>query len=226
MRLFLTIVSILLSLTTQGIANAQESKDCPVIVVSCPDTIDQLETMVCNVTVSGHSDPTKLKFRWTSSHGKIIKGQDTASIEIETPNFPAVVYATVDITGPWPYSCPRQANASSILVISDPGPELFEKFGAISFEEEKKHLHRLALLLEKDPGTMPYIMVYAGRRAYPNEALERGTRAKKFLVGNYGIVAARVVVVDAGHRETPTVELWLVPQGANAPTANPTVDPK
>ena len=73
---------------------------------------------------------------------------------------------------------------------------------------------------------MPYIMVYAGRRAYPNEALERGTRAKKFLVGNYGIVAARVVVVDAGHRETPTVELWLVPQGANSPNATPTVDPK
>lgn len=35
-----------------------------------------------------------------------------------------------------------------------------------------------------------------------------------------------MAVVDAGHRETPMVELWFVPQGADSPAATPTVDPK
>ena len=31
--------------------------------------------------------------------------------------------------------------------------------------------------------------------------------------------------MDGGYRENLTVELWIVPQGATAPTASPTVDP-
>jgi len=31
--------------------------------------------------------------------------------------------------------------------------------------------------------------------------------------------------VDGGYREELTVELWVVPSGANPPSASPTVDP-
>jgi hypothetical protein len=96
--------------------------------------------------------------------------------------------------------------------------------GDIQFEEEKQYLHRLALLLEKEPGSQPYIIVYAGRRAYQNEAAMRGERAKAFLVENYGIEAARVAVVDGGYRETRFSELWVVPPGADAPIPTPTMD--
>jgi hypothetical protein len=33
------------------------------------------------------------------------------------------------------------------------------------------------------------------------------------------------VTVDGGYKEDLTVELWIVPSGANPPTASPTVDP-
>jgi hypothetical protein len=231
--LYLTvIVLILLSLTALGgqITNAQQSKSastCPVIEVSCPEFVDQFETMVCSATVFGGSDLTNMRFSWKVSLGKIIKGQDTASIEVETRGlFPGVVNATVEVAGTWPSSCSRQATASSALVISDPGPQLFEKYGEIPFEKEKEYLHRYALLLGKDPGSQPYILAYAGRRALPNEALERGKRVKNRLVAHYGIQDKRVVVVDAGYRETPAIELWLVPQGAEPPLPTPTIDKK
>ena len=229
---FTIIVSILFSLWAQQsrIFSAQDPKPvsiCPILVVSCPDRVDQHEVMVCSATVSGGPDRSNISFRWKVSKGKITKGQETASIEIDIKNlFPAEVEATAEAIGEWPSSCPRQATATSVLVVSDPGPELFDKYGDIQFEEEKQYLHRLALLLEKDPGSQPYIIVYAGRRAYPNEAAERGERAKAFLVENYGIEAARVAVVDGGYRETRFSELWLVPPGAEAPVPTPTIDAK
>ena len=183
--------------------------------------------MVCSATVFGNSDLTNITFTWKVSRGKIIKGQDTASIEVDTKGlFPGVVDATVAVVGAWPSSCPRQATASSTMAISDPGPELFEKFGEIPFDDEKEFLHRFALVLGKHPGIQPYILVYAGRRAYPNEALERGKRAKDFLVENYIIEDKRVVVVDAGYREERSIELWLVPPGAQPPAPTPTIDRK
>ena len=228
MLLRVSIIVILLSLTLQT-ANAQQTQSvstCPVITVSCPNVVDQHENMICSATVSNHTDPKSIRFKWHVSQGKVVRGQNTDSIEVDAKRlFPAEINATAEVLGAWPTSCPRQATASTSLAISDPGPKLYETLGSISFAEEKKYLDRLALLLKKDPGVQPYILVYAGRRAYPNEALERGERAKTFLVKTHGIENARVVVVDAGYRETRAIELWLVPQGASPPVASPTVDP-
>jgi hypothetical protein len=181
--------------------------------------------MICSATVSGAGEFRNVKFRWKVSHGKITKGQDTASIEVDTTEvFPATIQARVELVGAWPSSCPRQATGRTATVIS--GPELFARFGEISFEEEKEYRHRYALELENDPRTQPYILVYAARRAYPHEAMERGKRAKDFLVQNYRIEDNRAVVVEADYRETASVELWLVPQGANAPILTPTISPE
>jgi hypothetical protein len=106
------------------------------------------------------------------------------------------------------------------------GPSCLINIVNISFEKEKPYLHRLALLLNQQPGSVPYIIVYAGRRAYPNEAAERGEKAKTFLVRNYGIEAERVEVVDGGYREIRSIELWLVPPGALSPIPTPTIDAK
>ena len=41
-----------------------------------------------------------------------------------------------------------------------------------------------------------------------------------YLVNNRGIDRGRITVVDGGCRESLTVELWICPTGAGAPTAN------
>ena len=68
-------------------------------------------------------------------------------------------------------------------------------------------------------------MCYGGRVGRAGEAQARCDRAKNDLVTRKGIDASRIVTVDGGYRENLTVELWVVPSGAQPPTASPNVDP-
>jgi len=48
-------------------------------------------------------------------------------------------------------------------------------------------------------------------------------RARDYVVTQRGIDASRLVLVNGGYREEDNVELWVVPSGAAAPVATPTV---
>jgi hypothetical protein len=99
-----------------------------------------------------------------------------------------------------------------------------EEYGDVVLEVEQNYLDLLAQRLRDDPGAMPWVIAYAGRAAYENEAIERAEQAKRYLVEKHGIEPRRVVVVDGGFREVRTVELWLAEQGAlNDPFATPTL---
>ena len=52
-------------------------------------------------------------------------------------------------------------------------------------------------------------------------ARQRGERAKNYLVKERGLPETRIVVVNGGHRDKRTVELFIVPLGAYPPTATP-----
>jgi hypothetical protein len=49
------------------------------------------------------------------------------------------------------------------------------------------------------------------------------SRARDYIVTQRGIDASRLVIVNGGFREEDNVELWVVPSGAAAPQATPTV---
>jgi hypothetical protein len=86
-------------------------------------------------------------------------------------------------------------------------------------------LNAYAVELKNQPGTQAYLLVYGGRRGRAGEALKLATRSQKYLVESRGIHADRIVTLDAGYRETLTIDLWIVPTGSNRPVAEPTVDP-
>jgi hypothetical protein len=67
--------------------------------------------------------------------------------------------------------------------------------------------------------------VYGGRRGRAGEAQQLATRSQEYLVKARGIDAGRIVTVDGGYKEQLTIDLWLVPSGANPPVADPTVHP-
>jgi hypothetical protein len=49
------------------------------------------------------------------------------------------------------------------------------------------------------------------------------SRARDYLITQRGIDASRLTVANGGFREEDSVELWIVPSGAAAPRATPTV---
>ncbi|MGH9913815.1 MAG: hypothetical protein ACRD63_00845, partial [Pyrinomonadaceae bacterium] len=76
---------------------------------------------------------------------------------------------------------------------------------------------------QNNPGAQGYIIAYGGRVGRAGEASARAERAKTYLVGTRGVDAGRITTVDGGYRDALTVELWIVPTGAQAPEATPTV---
>lgn len=219
-----TFVGIPICVVPQSV---NPSSSCPTINVSCPSTVDVDSLMRCYVRVSDTDRRLKLKFRWTVSAGVITKGQNTPAVTIDTSGlFPATIEAKIEIDGLRIDSCPKAASAYSTLVIVDPGAVMFVEYGDISIRKESAYLDKFAVRLRKEPLAQSYIIVYAGKRAWVDEAKKRAVRLRGYLVEKHRIDPERVVAIDGGYRQSRTVELWLVPPGAQPPSAAPTLDPR
>jgi len=108
--------------------------------------------------------------------------------------------------------------------IEVPTPNRFDTYGNIPRNDVKARLDNFANELQNQPGAQGYIIAYGGRRGPAGEAQRRADFAKDYLVNTRGIDAGRLVTIDGGFQEEASTELWIVPTGANPPTASPTVD--
>jgi hypothetical protein len=105
-------------------------------------------------------------------------------------------------------------------------PPAFDSFGKVSESEEKLHLDNFGVALLGDRTGTGYIISYAGKRAAVGEAKEWAERARNYLINVRGLPAVQLTVIDGGHREAPTMELYLVKSTGCSPTPSPTVDPR
>jgi hypothetical protein len=198
---------------------------CPTVSVSCPDTgtIGQPVTFTANV--SGGDPNVTPTFNWTVSAGTISSGQGTSSITVDTTGVAGgtTITATVDVGG-YDRSCSTSSSCTTSFarILT---PRKIDEYGNIRFNDEKARLDNYAIELQNDPTAQGYLICYGGRRGRTGEAQRRCDRAKDYLTATRGIDASRIVTVDGGYREDLTVELWIVPSGATAPAASPTVDP-
>ena len=196
---------------------------CPTVTVSCPDTgvVGQPVTFTANV--SGGDPGVTATYNWTVTAGTISSGQGTSSITVDTTGVTGTVTATVTLGG-YDRSCNPTASCTTSFPVKAVARKV-DEYGNIRFNDEKARLDNFAIELQNDPTSQGYLICYGGRRGRAGEGQARCDRAKNYLVTTRGIDASRVVTVDGGYREDLTVELWVVPSGATAPAASPTVDP-
>jgi hypothetical protein len=102
----------------------------------------------------------------------------------------------------------------------------FDEFNIISFDDERARLDIFISYLQREPGAQGFIIVYAGRYSRPNEAISFANRAKWYMTGSRGIESGRIEIRDGGFRELRTIELWIIPRGANQPASTPTLRPE
>jgi hypothetical protein len=100
-----------------------------------------------------------------------------------------------------------------------------DEYGKIKPVDENARLDNFAVELKADPTVQGYLITYGGRRSQAGEARKAAARAKTYLVKKRRLNAKRLATVDGGYREEASVELWLVPPGAQPPQATPNVDP-
>lgn len=197
---------------------------CPTVAVSCPDTGLSDVPITFTANISGADAAVTPTFKWTVTGFRILRGQGTSSITVEQPAQGGAVVATVEVGGYDP-ACSVTADCTT-SIIANPLPRKLDEYGVIAVGDEKQRLDSFVGELQKDPAAQGYLVCYGGRRSGANEAQRRCDRAKNFLVVSRSMETSRVVTVDGGYREKPTIELWLVPSGTNPPVASPTVDPK
>ena len=98
--------------------------------------------------------------------------------------------------------------------------KLFERFGAVSSNDEKARLDNFAIELQRDPSTVGYIVVF-GRRSRPGEAKKRADRAKRYLKYSRRLGDERIESLDHCFRARLEVELWITPKKSVIPPTCP-----
>ena len=76
----------------------------------------------------------------------------------------------------------------------------------------------------RDPTAQAHIISYDARTGRPGDAQKVADRIKEYLLKRRGLDSSRLVTVTRGSRAEPTVELWIVPSGAQLP--KPTAEVK
>jgi len=214
---------------------------CPLITVVSPRyvwrTDNPLPFSAAVKYVNQNVTPT---YNWTVSEGQIIRGQGTHQIEVKLPvgDYTSIT-ATLEVGGFSP-KCSAKESATSpaaVLVM----PHKFDEYGDICSGDEKARLDNLAIELQNNPDFQVHVIYYGGRcysscgydyplhrsrRPRKGEAEKRAARIKPYLVNTRGLEPERVFVINGGHRESWTAELWIVPRGVKPPAPTPTIRPE
>jgi hypothetical protein len=188
---------------------------CPNVSVSCPDAAAEGQPATFSATISGGSGGVRPTYNWTVSAGRIISGQGTPSITVDTAGLAGQTIRADFELGGYGMRCPATCATSIPVIIK---PRKFDEYYDIARNDEKARLDNYAIQLQGEPGSHGYIFVYPSSRARANEAQARARRISDYLVNSRGIDASRFTVTIAAAREDWLFELWIVPAGATPPT--------
>jgi len=184
---------------------------CPNVYISCPERVglDQPVTFTSSLTGgSGNATPI---FNWTVSAGRIIEGQGTGSIKVDTTGLAGqTLSATLSMGG---YNLDCSASCSISFPVPIKGRK-FDEFGELARNDEKARLDNYAIDLQNDPASTAYVIIYPGPGGRPGQVQTQRARIVDYLVNSRGFDAGRIVTVVGPPRNYLTVELWTVPQGA------------
>jgi hypothetical protein len=204
---------------------------CPYPVnVTAPAVVDDGSIVTFTADV-GYSGPSALNYTWTVSPpaARILSGAGTPTITVDSSglnNRKLTAILVVD-DGSGDRACRQTAQAftgvNALPTIAP--PRRFDEFPSVAHDDDKARLDNLAIELQNNPGSIGYVMTYAGRNSRAGEAERMGRRAIEYLTTNRGLSADRVRFIDGGYRETNYFELWLVPQGGAPPSPTPTLTP-
>ena len=188
---------------------------CPTVSVTCPDIVTENAPVTFTATISGGAPGKTPSYNWTVSAGRIISGQGTPSISVDTTGLAGqTIRASLEVGG-YGMSCPATC-ATSIPIMNK--PRKFDEYYDIARNDEKARLDNYAIQLQSEPGSQAYVIVYPSRRARPNDAQTRSQRISDYLVNSRGIDSHRIVITIGQQREDWLVELWVVPEGTPPPT--------
>ena len=203
---------------------------CPFPVnISAPSQVTEGEIITYTADVS-YSGNAALKYNWvvTPSSAHVISGLGTPTLTVDSTGLAGQrIIAT--LTADDGTSDPACAQSAQVVSTITPVKKEvivareFDECNNCTFDDQKARLDNLAVELQNDPTTRAYIIAYGGRMSPVGQVEKLMNRAREYMITQRGIDASRLTIVNGGYREEDSVELWIVPSGAAAPQATPTV---
>ncbi|HJT66185.1 MAG TPA: hypothetical protein VJ749_07015 [Pyrinomonadaceae bacterium] len=203
---------------------------CPFPVnVSAPKTVGEGEIITYTADVA-YGGTSGLSYHWTisPSSARIMSGAGSPTITVDSTglgNQRVIATLTVD-DGSADALCRQTAQAVSMVAAEEKKiivAREFDECNNCTFDDQKARLDNLAVELQNDQSATGYIIAYGGRTSPIGQVERLMTRARDYLIKQRGIDDSRIVVINGGFREDDSVALWIVPSGAAAPRATPTV---
>jgi hypothetical protein len=199
---------------------------CPVVRVSCADTVNENAPITMTADVSGGDPNVTPTYNWTISAGTISSGQGTSSITADTTGIGGqTATATVDVGG-YDRSCSTSNSCTTSVMKAAAPAAKFGEYVTTDLSANKAQLDKFVNALQSDPTAQGYLIAYGGRTSRPEDAQKAADNATNYTMNVRKMDGARTLSGTGGYREQPTVELWIAPAGGAPPTATPTVDPK
>lgn len=203
---------------------------CPFPVsISAPEKVTEGEIITYTADVAYTGDAS-LKYNWKVSpaSARIISGMGSPTLTVDSTGLGGqriIATLTADDGSSDP-TCAQSAQAVSLVAPLEKVVIVAREFDEChncTYDDQKARLDNLAVELQNDPSTRAYILAYGGRMSPLGQVEVLMSRAREYLVAQRGIDASRLTVINGGFREGDSVELWVVPSGAAAPRATPTV---
>ena len=191
---------------------------CPNVGIECPEKVVVGEPLTFRSNVTGGTGNVPHIYNWTVTAGRIIEGQGTDTIRVDTTGLAGQsVTATLRMGG-------YQLDCSATCTVNFPVPlecRKFDEYPTIAYNDEKARLDNFAIALQNDPTSTAYVIVYPGQRGRPTDVQRHTNRAVDYLVNSRGINATRIVTLVGPARDVLMIDLWLCPQGARPPNTAP-----
>lgn len=188
---------------------------CPNVFITCPDRVEVDQPVTFSSTLTGGSGNVAPVYNWTVSAGRIIEGQGTSSIKVDTTGLAGQsLKATLSMGG-------YREDCSASCLVSFPVPlncRKFDEFPAIARNDEKARLDNFAIELQNDPSSNAYVIIYPGQRGRPGLVQAHLTRIVDYLVNSRGFDSRRIITMVGPSRPELLIDLWICPQGAAPPT--------
>ena len=194
------------------------AKSCPAVSLSGPEGLTRVgENIVVKATVSPDNQ-ADIKYLWSVDKGKILKGQGSPEVVIDTDEIqpreqPTNVEVKLAIDGP-PDGC------RSIISERYPVFRIFDftpasVYGNIPFLYEKAWLDNLAVNILNTSNT-GYIVKYFGKKVSDKEIKARVKRIEDFMFKSRKYPKGRFRIIVKRDNETFT-KLWSFPPDAEPP---------
>jgi hypothetical protein len=184
---------------------------CPSVSITCPAKFEVGEQLTFTSALSGSLGNIPTVYNWTVSSGRIIEGQGTSSIKVDTTGLAGQTLTANLSMGGYTLDCSASCSLQFPVPLSC---RAFDQFPAITRNEEKARLDNFAIELQNDPAASGYVIIYPGEHGRPGEVQTHSARVVDYLVNSRGLDKGRIVTVVGPVRPSLMIKLWVCPQGA------------